>query len=395
MWMVALDAFLSMNPFILWDTYSGSAFFDVAKKIIELIIMAFFLFQNNIKIKDKTGKVMIGFLCIYFFYYLNVYPGTLDLSIGIFTKFFLIMIFLALPESNKISVFEKFTTILSISLVSALLFWSVSLLGIHMPSDFISADQAIKVYNNQHYLHYFGCVFRESIYYSPRIKQLCGMFDEPGMVGTVCALTLVGNRFRIKNNKKVIILLIAGILSFSLAFYIITFLYFSYYYLSKRKLKKSQLLVLGGLVLLLVFLANNTYFQERIISRLSLASLINNNRTSAEFDIIFSDFLQSDAILLGVGNNSPVFMTVDASSYKVLIYAHGFIGFALIVGWFIYGGIIYAKKNRDALILLGFFVLSIYQRPWVISLYYILNLFGGIAYLCQGDSSWRSERSHP
>lgn len=378
--LLGLEAFLTINPYFLWETFSYFHFFDVLKKLIEISIIILFLF-NQKNISKKNCWAIFSFIIIYLYYSLNVYGNNIDFGIGMITKLICIIIFMTIDSTSKKNTFKIFSKIFAISLIPALIFFIFNVLGINFKHDYIETTQAIKVNSNQHYLHYFGSVFRENIYYSPRYKQICGMFDEPGMVGTISSLLLVAENYEFKNNKYLYIVLFSGILSLSLAFYLILFISVFIKLILSKSIKRKKLLYIIPVIFLLIMIFQMPIFQEKVLERLSISNLINNNRTSQEFDNIYSNFLQSSNIFLGLGNMNPIFDKVDASSYKVLIFNFGVIGFLLIVGWYIFWSISYSKYNKQALVLSFMFLLSIYQRPWIIYLYCIVILFGGIEYL--------------
>lgn len=378
--LFAVEAFLSINPYILWETYNYYKYFDIIKKGIEILLIILIISKGKIKIDPKSGPVCLSFCIVYLYYTFNTYDHKINVELGMIMKLIIISLFFTLPTENKKSVFRIFLNIFAISLVPAIIYNLFNIIGIQIKCDYIQSTQAIKNFIEQHYKHYFGCVFRESIYYSPRIKQLCGMYDEPGLVGTISALLLCACKFDFKRYKSLIIILIGGCMSMSLAFFMLCAIYYIYYCFSIKNKKQLNRIILVVLLFLSVIfvLRDNPVFKEKVIERFSLSYLTNNNRVSDEFAKEFEKFLSGNNIFFGLGNGNPIFDTVDAASYKVLIYNIGIIGFLLLIGWFLYWGIVYSQKNKSSLIFALIFLISIYQRPWIIYMYYILIYFGGI-----------------
>lgn len=385
-WLLAIEAFLSINPYILWNTYSYYKIFDTGKMFIELIIIFLFLYKRIIISRNEL-ILCISFLFLYTYDFFNSYNKNLEFGWGICIKAIIICIFLSMNKEYKKKIFMNFCKIFAISLIPSIFFWTLSVLNVNVNCDYIKSMQEIKILNNQHYKHFFGCVFRENIYWSPQIKQLCGMFDEPGLVGTVSALILCAKKFDFRKNKELIILILGGLISMSFAFIMICIIYYVLMLFIKKKKKQFKILIvllISSLVLLFLF-KDSEIVQHFFLSRISFSSLINNNRTSQEFDNLFNEFLSTNNVLFGLGNGNPVFDYVDAASYKVLIFNLGIIGFFIIIAWWLCWGLIYSKKNKFCLILVFIFFMSLYQRPWVIYLYFIVIYFGGIEYLNGGN----------
>ena len=380
--LMALDAFFSIGPYLIWESFMYYRIFDIFKMAIEIGAISLFIYIKKRRIRVEYFYFAGSFIALYLFYVLDAYPGTLSIHVGTITKGLLILIFLISDRDTKKEVFCFFSLIFAISIIPGIIFDFLSIIGVSIPGNFIESTQEIKVVAGQHYKHYFGCVFRENIYYSPRFKQLCGMLDEPGALGTTAALLLCGEKFELYKKKHLMIVLVGGMLTMSLAFYLIIFIFIISHQIKDKKISKKKLAIMAFFCALLIMLWNNSIFNEYIVRRLSFVKLVNNNRTSDEFDYIYRSFI-NDAnsnikLLFGNGNDNPVFHSVDASSYKVIIYNMGVFGFLFIITWFVYWGLKFSKKRSDPIILLVIFIISIYQRPWIMYLYSMVLLFGGI-----------------
>ncbi len=380
--LIALDAIFSMSPYILWETYSNYKVFDVIKMFIEIIICLLY-FKNHQKRIYKSAIVMcITFLFMYTYYVLDAYPGTLFVGLGTIMKAIIIVIFILQPREGKGNIFRIFSVLFAFSLLPGIVYCVLNILHITLPVGYIESVSEIKQANAQHYLHYFGAVFRENIYYSPIFKQVCAIYDEPGIVGTISAFILFANNYDIKKNKHLILVILGGILSMSFAFYVISLVAFLLMLISRKKIKRKYFFVGVFFAIILIFAFNNPIFQQFVFQRFKLVNLINNNRTSSQFDLLYNDFIATGfsdgSIFFGLGNGNPIYHSVDVSSYKVIIYNLGLVGFLLIIGWYLGWGLRYSGGSRLSKIYLFIFMLSIYQRPWIIYLYYIVILFGGI-----------------
>jgi O-antigen ligase len=119
-----------------------------------------------------------------------------------------------------------------------------------------------------------------------------------------------------------------------------------------------------------------------------------DNRMTEYADAAYEDFLKSDlkTIMLGYGNDSRnvpgtnYSIWQNAHSYKEFIFNFGFVGFGILILFFILAVRLKYKnvqKNnkRDILILLIVFLIYIYQRYGVDTFFYFCLLFGGASNL--------------
>ena len=382
--LIGIDAFFTMSPYLLWETYSGYRIFDTLKLLVEVAALLLVLLSNQGIIRASRRNIWLAgsFLVVAVYYTLNAYPGTLSIGVGVISKYIVILLFLIRDSESKQRIFQIFLKIFALSVIPGIICCIALFIGINLPATFLQSIQEIKNTGNVHYRHIFGCVFREFTYYVPRFRQLCGMFDEPGMVGTVSALLLCGAGFDFKKNKFLYVILIAGILSMSFAFFLMLIIYYALSLAFTNRIKKRHVIIALGVAGILFAFRDNELLQKYLFNKISVDKLLDNNRTSDEFDLMFSEYLKegflTGKILLGYGNNNPIYHTVDVASYKVLIYNFGIVGFVLIVGWFAGWAVQFSKRIKPALILSCVFLLSIYQRPWIIYLYFIVILFGGI-----------------
>lgn len=395
--LFALEAFFSINPYLLWETYEYYKYFDILKMVVEISIILLIISKVKMKIDSKSILMAMSFCVVYFYYICNTYNHQINIGLGTIIKLIMLCLFFTLTKENKKKTFKIFLSIFAISLVPGIIYSILNMLKIEMRCDYIQTTQAIKKFIEQHYKHYFGCVFRESIYYSPTIKQLCGMYDEPGMVGTISALLLCASSFDFKKHKALIVILIGGIMSMSLTFFMLCTIYFCYYtyrcFATKqtKKFKKIAFVIVIAIIALFL-LKNNQVFQEKVVRRFSLSYLMDNNRVSDEFSVEFDNFLKNGNLFFGLGNNNPIFDKVDAASYKVLIYNIGIFGFILLIGWFLYWGIKKSEKNKECIFFIVIFLISIYQRPWILYMYFILIYFGGIEMIKEKTEKEEVER---
>ena len=214
--------------------------------------------------------------------------------------------------------------------------------------------------------------------------RLCGLFNEPGYFGTFLGFALVQEKF---NMKKVgnIILLIAGIFTFSLAFYAIVIIGLMLT-INNRKMFLKVSIFIATLVLIVPYIAQKYEHVEFILERLEFDSsskrFVGDNRTTSDFDLIIDRFNNSDKVLFGYGSGYlSSFHLKNVSSYKTALVERGYLGFMLTYGLLLLCALGETRKQRDAIVFILCFAASIYQRPGIFTMDYFLLLFGGVHYI--------------
>lgn len=212
------------------------------------------------------------------------------------------------------------------------------------------------------------------------IPRFHGYYDEPGVVGTISAVLLLSDKFNIKKLINIPIF-ISGIISFSLAFYLISFVYFIWIFLNSRLKWKVIILIISLIVIPL--LIKDTNVNKHIIDRfVSEPKNISNIRTSDSFDLWFDNFLKTPDVFFGLGGKtSQELINIGGSSYKDLIVNYGIIFFLLFsLSVFLYS-LKRIKNFQGVIIYLLIFILIIYQRPYITSFFYMFLLFSPLEHL--------------
>lgn len=217
-WAVAAMAFVSLNPYFLWaHQKQGYALATLA------LIATLPLCRKMLSFSGPRIGLMLGFGL--FLVYLSLLPKIG----GGYTRWFLLIPFmvslLALRRAELEKAFGIFYWIFSLSLLPGMMLWIWAAAGLPVeftwmtpPSEtvqrgvteYFMVPGAIVLPSNAQMLPHGGIIFR-----------LCGIYDEPGTVGTISALLLAVNRYRLRDPRSTIVL-IAGLMSFSVAFAILT-----------------------------------------------------------------------------------------------------------------------------------------------------------------------------
>lgn len=388
-WMLSITTFLLMRPYFVWSTFRGGGFSLLVpvSLFITTLFMFFYFFITDIKLNMLDFSFGVFFIFIWMYFLMRGIESTSFLRIGNYFLLALILGFFFLTDYDKKVAFNKFSLIFAISLLPSIIISMVSFLGFEFSYQILTPEHIGKMLAGNYYKNYIGAVTLHPTYL--RYSRICGMFDEPGVVGTFAALFLAADNLRLKGRIRNIIIMIGGILSVSLAFYILISTAYILRTLNKGFMKTLIVFIMLALVfnITTTLLSDNFYILNEIIERLEFidGNIKGNNRTSISFDMEFNNFIRGDIFKVfwgygsGASSNNP--SMYGSSSYKILIYDYGIVGFIMLLGWILCASIKKTGLEKTSLTLMIVFVISIYQRPSVLSIQYLLLLFGGYANL--------------
>lgn len=341
-----------------------------------LCVFISFLLVPRLAISNNS---IFKILIVFFFLCMNVFNTAVGVPrVSIFLNFALLTVFSLLNREIYYRVyiwfryFLYFTSILSLFAYVDFIF-NFGLPKVMVPYYF---NETTAMYVN----YYFSYIYSYS--YSDGFR-LCGLFNEPGYFGTFLGLAIVLDKLRF--NWKNIVMIIAGCLTFSMAYFVI--LITGIILFSTKSIIKL-IVISSSLFILYVNISNIRFGNEQLqylVERFQFDKQNGNfkgdNRTEYSFKITELKFKQSGQYLFGLGtgycNAAGVSETL---SYKRYIIEWGYVGFFITYGLLIIIAIKEARINRSALIFIFCFTLSIYQRPNIFSVGYFLLLFGGIEY---------------
>lgn len=280
------------------------------------------------------------------------------------------------------SVCEKYCIFFAISIIPSLLVYFLVVWGdCSLPYEIIEPLNELK---NNSYFRYPFCIIPDTTFR----MRFCGYYDEPGVVGTIAGILLIINEWNLKKIRN-IPLVIAGIFSFSLFFYILSILYFLF--LSSSK--KGKLFFLITIIIASFLLYDNREINQLIFSRMEVTDngLSGDNRTTDSFDYWYKGyFVHSDYFLLGFGKGKSVLLDPEGCSYKHLIVDYGIVFtilfYILVILFYYY----YCGISRRLLICIYIFVSVMFQRPTITNVLYLFLL---IAPVCSGREflSWNAD----
>jgi hypothetical protein len=276
------------------------------------------------------------------------------------------LLFIALKPEEQLRVFDHFVTIIAIIYSIGIVSYLLGVLSMNFQ---ISTTIAPNIGRNP-YLVFFGHIEESGVSF----WRFSSIFDEAGLIGTMngVILTAIGVS---KRDIRSLIILIAGLISFSLAFYIILFINLLFH----LNIKKSFLVVL---ILVIVISISGNIFKELIATRMVFENgrLSGDNRTTQEFDSYFNLFVErgGNDLIFGIGPDYDI--TTGISSYKTLIISYGIFGLGLMICFYLFS--VYEINNSlYGWLLALIFILIAYQRPFMLRYYNIVLFIGGLRYL--------------
>lgn len=177
---------------------------------------------------------------------------------------------------------------------------------------------------NAYYINYVFAYFVQ-----PGLPRLCGMYNEPGLFGTLGALLLVSERMRM--NFKNIIILVACLLTFSVAFMVLITLYLLFQAIINKNIKTAFFFIL--LVLALGYASTMDFgdselhgFFGRFVFEDGVMS--GDRRMKLENMYLWERVINDPQKLwFGYGSFHP---DTKVASYKRYIMLHGIVGTVII-----------------------------------------------------------------
>lgn len=330
-------------------------YFSGSLGIFLLISIFVFMLAGPRKITDKNKRGLSrSFLLVWIFvYFVSIFTSFKFIPLICFLFVIYGSILLSLKREKQIEILHVFLDLycflLLLSLIEFLIFFVTG-----------RAIISTEVYRSNGQFFYNLLFNMIKVTPIPRFQSLA---DEPGLIGTLNAFLI----YALADNKKyryhVLLLIVSGILSFSLAFYILLIIKLC---TSKINTKLLLPLIMGCII---VGYFTFDIFEAKIYNRLQLESI--DNRSTYLVDKVIYDGFNDGSIILGKGYNYHEQMGDGASEdggagAKIFLIEFGLIGTLLIV--YLYTKFIFHNQKKttfQTIIFLLVFWLSFYQRQTI------------------------------
>ncbi|SCB02246.1 Uncharacterized protein BWINRA5_05717 [Bacillus mycoides] len=370
-YIAAFYGFLWLNPFFTWNNSIIPLF-----GVIHILIFLFWAFISDFKI-NKAG-ILSAFFALMLIFLFSFKDEHIVRNLCLYSASLIPLVLI--KQEDRLKIYDNFIKIIAISLIPAIIIAVFLFVGFDIQWSQLSSTSWTKPYYRNYFnlsiYHFFnGADQRYFFPWGGSIDRICGMFDEPGVVGTVSGLILASKGFSLRRSYEKIIF-IAGTLSFSFAFFMILLLFLAI------KKYKYILVILGTLIILMNTVPKDSYVYSKILYRLDLGNndIDGNNRGNAGFEQIYREFKQDGNILLGIKEKEYLYKAnaygSEALSWKTFVVINGLLLFVLHTLYFM--GYAFTLKSRKVWIFTMIYLLSIYQRPYDFTLSYWLIFMGGI-----------------
>lgn len=340
--LLGLLVFIRTMPCYLW------AFESILRPLCAIAILIICL--TNVSKEKWTGWIFFSIASAY------VWATTFVDHSGLITTFNFLA-FACIPILKQEVVFEAynaFRKIFIVMLVLSIANYILVLIGFDSLGIVIEPLNKLKDYK---YLMHLFLVEPIGI----GSNRFLAVYDEPGYIGTIVGLMLIAERMNIQR-KGNIVLLIGGLLSMSLYFYvsmIFGFILFS------SKLKQKWI-YLGLLFVFVIATYKNEYMYNTIWSRLEYdvdaGKFSGDNRNTKVVDNVFESMLGTPLFFTGLGA-AAVKDFMGSASIKLIILKHGFIFVLLNLIGYLLLSFRQIAVRKDLLFFFLFFILTLYQRP--------------------------------
>lgn len=319
-----------------WFTMNQPFAVSLGLSVVIFIISLLYKEKNNIRLTLSTSEVF----AVIAFFIASLFASQitrLESFVTFIVRYFPILLLICDTSSAKetLTFVSKFLAILFIpSLVLHLIFVVTS----------FPPSIPFTVEGNSLYLYYNYGILIKNISFEHEAVRFSSIFLEPGFLGTLCALLLYANRFQFKGKWWMYSIMLALLLSLSLAGYVTTLLgYIFCRYSQGLSIKKYVGYFLVGSLAFFIssnYNDGNNILNKYIFSRLEQdkeKGISGNNRNSELADYYFEKIVEDGDVFWGLGRDEITKINgggADDGDYTNQIRGAGFKMFILQNGLF-------------------------------------------------------------
>lgn len=336
--------------------------------VLFVLIYFFSIGSNNSKLLCLKNRDTVVFFVGWFLVYLMSIILNSSMPDGTSWIYLLYSVmFMILRRDIQWQICESFVKVLAIILTFAIAEFAIyQLTGIGLVLGNVVRPE------NQGYESFVHLIFN-MVSEKYTIVRFQSLANEPGLLGTLCGLLLYSTGDNKKLRYPFYVFIVSGILTYSLAFYVLAIIYFVSRVKGVRSLKVIIPIVIVGALAIYAVRENVT---ELIVERIESGDA--DNRSSWTLDLYFAKAWANGELLTGVGaHNFPDEIEGSNAGAKVWIIQFGFIGFIIIFFTYIFTYLRRKKgkmKWEDYVFLIAFWA-SFYQRQTIIDSYTLMAFF--------------------
>lgn len=323
---------------------------------------------------NEVKNVTIGLLCSIFVYWViysfHSYTGEIVSPLSLVPA---VLFFLSQSDAKFYS-FKFFRYYLIVVAALGIIAYLSFLLSLGIPY------RIVEYYSTRFQAYYVDFKF-SYIVLQGITPRLCGLFAEPGEMGTMMAMFLIADNFNLKKMGNIIMLL-AALCTFSLAFYLIV----AAYLLVSVIRDKKKLIPIAIIAIIGVFAIPKLAEQDEVIGEFTERFSTEEgslDRVTGDFNTLYDNMFKNGDWLFGYGSGYTKGKDLAASGYKPHILQHGVVGFIIVFGLYFLVMFKATGRKRELLIYLFMYGLVFYKSGQSFSLYYLILLLGGFEYIKQ------------
>lgn len=360
----------SLMPWFLWPILKYNNFI-VALILFLSFYISFYLSSENIFNREQYGLPTLMAMIVITFMRLLHGAQVIGVAEGLLIAF----VFFSLFKLDTVYL-QKLMRIICITMAAFLLVsmtaFLLFLLGFPFPSTAAMTEDGMYNFDN-YYLFLTG---ENSFFFIPRFHSV---FLEPGHLGTATSFLLLSQVGRWKKWYN-IVLLIATLITFSLAAYVLLVLImFASAWIQHKKFFLKMLVIViimaGAGIGSFFYNQGDNMLYTMIVERLEVndGKIAGDNRVTGSFEAAYDDFIESDDIWFGRGYKMEDWGFGNAG-YRVFIYDNGLICLFLVFVFFL-SALLYCHNRRAALCVLLIGSAAFWVRATPFHYYFFLPLF--------------------
>lgn len=350
-WLIAFLLYLTLYPYFVWN----NSVLSMMNYLLILILML------KLRKPQLLPVLVYGFIC----FWGGLCGGGTVFGIIMICTFALIF---GIDDVFLIHVYKRYRVIYVVLIALSMVVFILVSMGVTLPYR-VSPPPPRNTIEVDYYIYPF--------FASPSIddwrylgwNRFNGLFDEPGVVGTISFLLLFAEKFNLKKIGN-IILLISGLLSFSLFFYLAVSIYGIYFFLIKGNTRFVTKIIVGVILILgIVKFGGNEVFNGYISDRLewnsNAGTITGNNRSGDDLKQYVEQIRWSSDYFLGRPDMVNSFRA--SASIEKQIVSYGFITVFLFFLFFLFYSHRYLGNTKEWILFYLVFIVTIYNRPTMYS----------------------------
>lgn len=368
--------FFIASPYFFWTWYGL-----LLPKLLATMIAGFLFYKHKEILTQKDQPLLVLFVFIWLFYSFNEFTKGARLGVVATFPYVLLGYVPFVKKEFGSKVFNYFVTIYAIIIGLSMISWIAAMAGYLSPIGVLGeGNESLEAQRKTYLVFPLALVSTKDM---GDYIRFCGVFDEPGVVGTLSALILCAMRYDMKNWRNIIILL-SGLLTTSMFFYAITGIYWLLYLFLVRKKIGTFLVVIISFFAFYELTKDNDAISNLVWERFewdsSSGTFSGNTRADERSYVQMEKMISSGEIWLGVKDKTAFWDdNFGSSSIYNIIALYGLLVTIMYYGiWLIGVGYRFKINIKDFLLYVFVAIGCSYQRPGFYDILYVF-LFVSIA----------------